>query len=513
MKSILTLYISLIVIYSQPTVASSTCAKIHTKNMSLDSSGGEQTVYQLAQLRMDLDLRIAAGERGLIVSKLEREFNRKFHELAEQSNNEVIKKRIYEHILVLQGKKNIRDEQEREVREVENRFIRINDEMTRIAEEHQGWNKLIEYYHSHSGKDQIYIRDEIASWANLEPENTVPSNKKYYYLECAKRSFDFLKILSESPVFDINARLYHGKTLLHHLVRDNGNLDKVEYLLNRSDLDLSTVTDGVKLPFWIASSNANEMNQYLNLIIRSQKFDLNEKDITGNTVAMRLLTTPVSDLQTVNLILNDKNIRAEDVNSSGDTLLHLAAQYGASPEVIQALLNDPRFDINAQNKYGMTAINRSITSGSGGLGLQLKTLMSDSRLNLNASSVDNNPILQYLEHFAYKAHEQYFQKHHIYEFLVKKTENVNATDAYGVTILMHAIKNGHSSHVAELLKREDLDILASTGVGGKTRTALDFALENPDTPENRKIVKALLSDKRMPQNKKTIMLRLKYFFK
>ena len=99
------------------------CSVIHSQDVS--NRDIDTAIQQLAEMRMELDLRISAGESGPFIMRMEREFNKKLVELSRDQSIEKIQQRLIEKIQLLQSKKNNVDELTRNDRNNKKKEIQI----------------------------------------------------------------------------------------------------------------------------------------------------------------------------------------------------------------------------------------------------------------------------------------------------------------------------------------------------------------------------------------------------
>ena len=89
------------------------------KNLCSTVHSNSNVITQLAEMRLDLDLRKANGDYGPITQRLEVEFNRKIKELKQRIDHDIILDLIKQKIWSLQAEKNESDKNKSEQRQVQ----------------------------------------------------------------------------------------------------------------------------------------------------------------------------------------------------------------------------------------------------------------------------------------------------------------------------------------------------------------------------------------------------------
>lgn len=125
-----------------------------------------------------------------------------------------------------------------------------------------------------------------------------------------------IRLLSENPRVDMNARDSKGQTALHRAVKENENFEIVKLLILSPKVNINALDSRRQTPLHIASSLGNP--QYVNHLLQDEKVTPNIQDIYGNTP------------------------------------LHLAT-VNAHEEVVKQLINSPKVSVSIRNCLGATA--------------------------------------------------------------------------------------------------------------------------------------------------------------
>ncbi|XP_069835505.1 CARD- and ANK-domain containing inflammasome adapter protein-like [Dendropsophus ebraccatus] len=171
------------------------------------------------------------------------------------------------------------------------------------------------------------------------------------------------------------------------------------------------------------------------------------------------------DLSVLESILKSSDVNA--VNSSGDTLLHVAASHGHVPVIEFLLLKGAKVD--AKDKKQRTPLHRAAENGHVEAarvllqaGANMYTLDSDSQSALNLAALNNHHHLLKLflqeEGKRYKNRSNFLHleaaknNSRLVEILLKNGANVDSMDEKKKTPLYHAVSGGHEATVKVLLE-------------------------------------------------------------
>ncbi|KAM4722950.1 CARD- and ANK-domain containing inflammasome adapter protein-like [Rhinophrynus dorsalis] len=171
------------------------------------------------------------------------------------------------------------------------------------------------------------------------------------------------------------------------------------------------------------------------------------------------------DLSILEKILRGSDINA--VNSSGETLLHIAAAYGHVP-VIEYLINKGA-KIDAKDKKNRTPLHRAAENGHSEAvrvllqaGANIYSLDNDSLTPLHLASQNNHQTV--IKMLLQEEGRRYRNRHNflhmaadkddskLVQLLLKNGALVDATDEKKQTALFHAVCRGHEKTVKELLE-------------------------------------------------------------
>lgn len=145
-----------------------------------------------------------------------------------------------------------------------------------------------------------------------------------------------------------------------------------------------------------------------------------------------------NDFKTVNELLKTEDVDVNSRNAKRETPLIIAtAQENIQPQIIKILL-DHNADVNATDKWGMTALIHASYYGNP----QIVDMLLDHKADVNIA--DNDKLTPLI--FAIVSN-----KIDIIKKLLEYGANINAKDKDGMTALMHASKYGETEIVKILL--------------------------------------------------------------
>ena len=211
------------------------CSKIHP-----------DLIQQLAELRVGLDLKLAAGENGPLITKLNREFEKKWAQVSHELGEAEAMKQIQNQISQIQNRQS-------EVKSIENQ-IRYEQEKILVMQEllHQDAMRIISRNgsedHPQMIKDfelkflslkepmQKMVADEVARWANSED-----SFYRVFYTDQARKIRPLMEQIVKSENFQVNQFMnFSGDqlTLLSIAARYN-DTNLIRLLLDHKDIDVN----------------------------------------------------------------------------------------------------------------------------------------------------------------------------------------------------------------------------------------------------------------------------------
>ena len=181
--------------------------------------------------------------------------------------------------------------------------------------------------------------------------NDVDFTKSNYAHVCASTGdLEALKKILTLGNIDINAKNYEGRTLLH-LACGEGHYEVVQYLLSLKGIDSTILDNFDKPPMYYAHSQ-----QYWGIVSLFFGGDFNQfgKE-TGQTVLQ--VACRKGNVSLVRLLLEIPEVDVNLKNPKyGLAAIHFAARFDEF-EVMQALLESGRCDVNIQDNAGKTALH------------------------------------------------------------------------------------------------------------------------------------------------------------
>ena len=197
------------------------------------------------------------------------------------------------------------------------------------------------------------------------------------------------EILLKHPKCNPNFQNIHGHTALHMAIINNTSLTNLQHFINHKDIDLSIQNEEGNTPLHEAvkrevpvdvealtlhkscnpSIANNEGMTPLQISVTSHKLDYAEvliasgkcshEDIMKTTEGAFLFHQAVASNRPklIVALLNIQELNMNEINSAGDTPLHVACKIGHSEAIMEKLVEDSRCDLNAQDQHGNTALH------------------------------------------------------------------------------------------------------------------------------------------------------------
>ena len=205
----------------------------------------------------------------------------------------------------------------------------------------------------------------------------------------------FEVLLSYYPTKPININQVsrnNGKSALHYAC-ENANLSMIQKLCQIDGLDMNIKDSAGNIPFSVAVSAGNlaivdELLQYIT------KFDINSQNNSKFTALM--IAVEARSIEIVQRLCVIPTVNLELVNHINETALCLACNNAVgviSPSdlIVTALLEQShRYNVNAQNSLGKTALHTAIYYGSK---FPIHRLSAINEVNLNIKNSDGQTPL------------------------------------------------------------------------------------------------------------------------
>ena len=284
-------------------------------------------------------------------------------------------------------------------------------------------------------------------------------------------SLETVKLVSQCD--DVNHQDNDGNTALH-IACETCTLEVVKYLVEERKCKQTLQNKDGRLPFHVACYEGTL--EKVNLVCSDCNVDTNAQTKTGDT-AMHIACENVN-LELVKYLLQEKECNAlipnshgelplhkvckqncyslDDIiciiemvstpdfncniqTSSGDTPLHIAANSGIFPELVQYLIEKKRCDANLPNSRGQLPLHIAC-SISTDTALELVKMLSEHTLNVNLKPKHGNTPL----HIACRSSNDSIVKYLIDE----RRADVNIRNDNGDTVLHLAVSHtyGYFSH-------------------------------------------------------------------
>lgn len=181
----------------------------------------------------------------------------------------------------------------------------------------------------------------------LEFFNTIKGETEHVYKLASKAEWDEVKKFIERERFNVRITLAtNGNTLLH-LAAKQGNLDAVQYLVNKGANILAQNEDG---EIALACAGGNEKIQRF---LQEQHNKL-EKDYELND---RLFCAVIQgNFEKIKESIAE-GASARAVNIQGNTILHISVRHSNTLETVEYIANLPGLDLEACDDDGKTALH------------------------------------------------------------------------------------------------------------------------------------------------------------
>ncbi|XP_054718499.1 serine/threonine-protein phosphatase 6 regulatory ankyrin repeat subunit A-like [Uloborus diversus] len=185
---------------------------------------------------------------------------------------------------------------------------------------------------------------------------------------------------------DVNKGDHYGNTALH-VASEKGHVDIVELLLQKRGIDVNAgnIYGNTSL-IYAAMANHEEVVEKL---LSVPGILVNKKDNSGQTALHA--TAAGGFIEATELLLKAPGILVNEKEAlHSSTPLHLAVYFGFS-DLAEALLNHRDIDVNAKDKYGITALHTSACHGN----LKVVEMLLKARVNAKEKSAQGHTAVQW----------------------------------------------------------------------------------------------------------------------
>ena len=169
-----------------------------------------------------------------------------------------------------------------------------------------------------------------------------------------------------------------------HGACEGGNLNVVQYLVEKCKVDCEVQTYAKWRPLHIAASYGNlEIVKYL---IKKAKVEINCKDLQQNTPLFLAVKGKHFDI--IKYLIEETDASTNDTDSNGLNLLHIAAMNGYV-EIFKYLLQKTTLSLESTDKKGNTPLHLASKNGK----VALVEFLVDKGVNKNSRNSDNKTAL------------------------------------------------------------------------------------------------------------------------
>ena len=164
-----------------------------------------------------------------------------------------------------------------------------------------------------------------------------------------------IDLLINKPSCDVNAQDSDGNTLLHLACRtDDHNI--VKQLISHPKCDINSLNKNKKNPLLLVTRSKGLWTmKIIGLLLKTNKCDVNIRDLDGNTPLHQAFTNDQYGLQLVKLLSASPVCDINAENNEGVRPIHLAAKHG-NLGVVCHLVNFG-CDLTAKDKHGNTPMD------------------------------------------------------------------------------------------------------------------------------------------------------------
>lgn len=245
-------------------------------------------------------------------------------------------------------------------------------------------NQLMQFVLNKNNEDEVALNEFIQLMKDNAVRMDVEIDDEYPLLHRALmvNNIKIIPYLIQYGInLDLNAPGFKQKTILHYAVKqdikifhyllkqNNINLDaKDEYsqtplhdavLFNKPEIILALLDAGANVNAEDIFNNTaliyaiiNRKQEIVSAFMEHKSVDLQKLKINGECI---LHTAIKSDVNILHILLKKYKNHLYEKNSTGNTLLHIAALEGKF-DIMKYLIEDHQFDINSRNIKGETAL-------------------------------------------------------------------------------------------------------------------------------------------------------------
>ena len=193
-----------------------------------------------------------------------------------------------------------------------------------------------------------------ASHKSVKYSKIIKQNRDVLYKACFYAcyydSLDLIKVIINSPDFDINKPDHYGRTLLHwaSIMSSKINTKTVRLLLKQENINVNIGDDIGLTPLYFACRNQDK--RVIRLLLKEKCIDVNKVG-DGHFDTPLHMVCHYGPPEILQILLEAKNININAKLPCKTTPLHLACRKGRT-KIVRLLLLEKKIDINTRNKYG-----------------------------------------------------------------------------------------------------------------------------------------------------------------
>jgi ankyrin repeat protein len=267
---------------------------------------------------------------------------------------------------------------------------------------------------------------------------------------------DNLLLLILKSTNELNAINQNGKTALHCALESQSSI-ACKMLLEMEDNDVNIVTADGEIALHLAAKWPG-IGAELFTTLLGKTTEINRPDSKGRTpLHCALLFKSVTATE---ILLNkDATVDVEAQEFNKFTALHLAASWSNIPiNLFEIILGKSEANLNAQDKYGRTALHCAILSKSETLIYKLLDAKADATIH----TIERKLTPLHLAADWRQPNVPDISTHLFNKILTKSSSIVNAKGSRGQTALHFALASHSTTATDALLKHENLDVNIET---------------------------------------------------
>ncbi|EFX63658.1 hypothetical protein DAPPUDRAFT_66916, partial [Daphnia pulex] len=253
----------------------------------------------------------------------------------------------------------------------------------------------------------------------------------------------------------LHAKNQGEKTALHCALESQSSI-ACKMLLKKEENGVDIVTADGEIALHLAAKWP-DIGDELFRILLGKTTEINRLDSKGRTPLHCALLFKCVTASKI-LLNKDATVNAEAQTCHNLTALHLAALWSDIPiNLFEIILGKSKANLNAQDKYGRTALHCAILSKSETLIDKLLDAKADATIHEQDGLIPLHLAADWRQPIVPDISTRLFNK-----ILTKSSSIVNAKDSRGQTALHFALASHSTTATDALLKHENLDVNIET---------------------------------------------------